>query len=90
MTLKVRAIISYCVESLSNFTNAYMLMYRKVNLPTVSVGPAEIPDYISEMLDREDKVEQVQKQVPCDDEDQPLIGGEGEGNEDACEGLLRG
>eukprot|EP00826_Nyctotherus_ovalis_P003795 TRINITY_DN1077_c0_g1_i11.p1 TRINITY_DN1077_c0_g1~~TRINITY_DN1077_c0_g1_i11.p1 ORF type:complete len:331 (+),score=117.77 TRINITY_DN1077_c0_g1_i11:892-1884(+) len=43
------------LESVENNTNAYMLMYRKVGLPVVKVDSEEIPDYLLEEIEKEDK-----------------------------------
>lgn len=43
------------LESVENNTNAYMLMYRKVGLPMVKVDPEEIPEYLLEEIEKEEK-----------------------------------
>ena len=55
--------VETCVEAVQNYTNAYMLMYRKVGLPRVQVELGDIPDYIQELVDSEEKIEVAQKQV---------------------------
>jgi len=40
-----------------------MLMYRKVGLPVEKIDLGEIPDYIREAIDTEDKAEQIVKLV---------------------------
>jgi hypothetical protein len=55
--------LNYHIETMHNHTNAYMLMYRKIGLPAVSVDIGEIPDYVSEILDKEEKEEAIHMQL---------------------------
>lgn len=43
--------------------NAYTLMYRKAGLPKINAGAEDIPDYIAETIDKEEKEEIAQRQV---------------------------
>ena len=56
-------IFYYSVESSHNYTNAYMLMYRKVGQQNLTVDDAEIPDYIADMIDKEETAEHIEKEV---------------------------
>lgn len=63
MIEEVFFIFSRKIEASQNYTNAYMLMYRKVGLPVEKIDLGEIPDYIREAIDTEDKAEQIVKLV---------------------------
>lgn len=38
-------------------------MYRKIGLPNIGVGEDEIPDYIAEMIDKEDSIDKKTQEV---------------------------
>lgn len=46
-----------------NYTNAYMLMYRKVGLKDSKIEDIIVPDYVAEMVDVEEKAEKTEKKV---------------------------